>query len=181
MNLPNKLSLIRICLVPAFLIILYLDMEHAKEIAAAIFLLCAFTDLVDGYIARKTGTTTDFGKFIDPLADKILVISAMVYLVSVGVIPDWMAIIVVCRDFAISGIRMIGASKGEIIAASKLGKLKTGSQLFAVFFCIFQPWSDVIILDQPYYWWLMLVAVILTLISGIDYIWKNRTLISKTS
>ena len=185
MNLPNKLSIFRICLVPVFFIVIYSDIDHAVEFATFIFIIGAFTDFVDGFIARRTGTITDFGRFIDPLADKILVVSALIYLVSVesvarlgeNIIPVWMVVIIVGRDFTVSGIRMMSAGKGKVISASKLGKLKTNSQIAAVVLCLLQYRPDVMFLDQPYYWWLMLVAVILTLISGADYVWKNRKLI----
>jgi CDP-diacylglycerol--glycerol-3-phosphate 3-phosphatidyltransferase len=170
MNLPNKLSLFRVFLVPVFLLVLYSEIELSVYIATAIFLLAAVTDMVDGYIARTRNMITDLGKFLDPLADKILVISAMVYLVAVQTIPDWMVIIIIAREFAVSGFRIIAASKGVVVAASNLGKYKTRAQIIAVIFALLK-WS--------FYWWIVLLAVILTVLSGIDYMYKGKDLIKE--
>jgi CDP-diacylglycerol--glycerol-3-phosphate 3-phosphatidyltransferase len=170
MNLPNRITIFRVALIPIVLIVLYLDIPYNVYIAAVIFAVAALTDLVDGYIARKRNLVTDFGKFADPLADKILVISVLVYLVYHQIIPDWMVIIILAREFAVSGLRLIAVSKGIVISASLIAKFKTQSQMIAVIFAL---------LELPYYWWIMLIAVILTVASGIDYFWKGRHLIGE--
>jgi len=167
MNLPNKLSLFRLLLVPIILLILYSNISYNVDIATAIFILASVTDLIDGYIARSRNIITNLGKFLDPLVDKVLVVSILIYLVYKQIIPDWMAIIIVAREFMVSGLRILSASHGIVIAASKLGKLKTNSQIVAVIFAM-QEW--------PFYWWLMFIAVILTIVSGAHYIWKGRHL-----
>lgn len=165
MNLPNKLCFFRLFLVPVVLLVLYSKIDFSVYIAAVIFIVAAITDVIDGYIARSRNLITDFGKFIDPLVDKILVVSVLVYLVYIQLIPDWMVIIIIIREFAVSGFRIISASRGVVVAASKLGKFKTQSQIVAVIF---------VLLELPFYFWVMLIAVILTVISGVDYLWKGR-------
>lgn len=177
MNLPNKLSLFRICLVPVFLLVLYSEIKYSVYIATTIFIIAAFTDFVDGYIARTRHLITDLGKFIDPLADKILVISALVYLVYIQTIPDWMVIIIIAREFAVSGFRTVCASKGVVVAASELGKYKTRAQVVAVVLALIK-WPSYQLI-WPLYLWLMLIAVILTLVSGVDYLWRGRHQISE--
>lgn len=170
MNLPNRITIFRVALIPVVLIVLYLDIPYNVYIAAIIFAVAALTDLVDGYIARSRNLVTDFGKFADPLADKILVISVLVYLVYQQIVPDWMVIIILAREFAVSGLRMVAVSKGVVISASLIAKFKTQSQMIAVIFAL---------LEWPYYWWIMFIAVIFTVASGIDYFWKGRHLIKE--
>jgi len=165
MNLPNKLCFFRLFLVPMVLLVLYSEINYSVYIATVIFIIAAITDVLDGYIARSRKLITDFGKFIDPLVDKILVISVLVYLVYMQTIPDWMVIIIIAREFAVSGFRIISASRGIVVAASKLGKFKTQSQIIAVIFAL---------LELPFYLWVVLIAVILTVASGADYIWNGR-------
>jgi len=165
MNSPNKLCFFRLFLVPMVLLVLYSEINYSVYIATVIFIIAAITDVLDGYIARSRKLITDFGKFIDPLVDKILVVSVLVYLVYIQTIPDWMVIIIIAREFAVSGFRIISASRGIVVAASKLGKFKTQSQIIAVIFAL---------LELPFYLWIILFAVILTVISGADYIWKGR-------
>lgn len=165
MNLPNKLCFFRLFLVPMVLLVLYSEINYSVYIATVIFIIAAITDVLDGYIARSRKLITDFGKFIDPLVDKILVVSVLVYLVYIQTIPDWMVIIIIAREFAISGFRIISASRGIVVAASKLGKFKTQSQIIAVIFAL---------LELPFYSWVVLIAVILTVASGVDYIWNGR-------
>ena len=156
MNLPNKLSFFRLLLIPVILLILYSNLEYRIYIATLIFIVASVTDAIDGYIARSRNLITDFGKFIDPLVDKILVISVFIYLVSSRTIPDWMVIIIIFREFVISGFRTIAASKGVVVAASTLAKIKTNSHIIAVIFAL---------LELPYYLIVMFIAVILTIIS----------------
>jgi CDP-diacylglycerol--glycerol-3-phosphate 3-phosphatidyltransferase len=170
MNLPNRITIFRVALIPVVLIVLYLDIPYNIQIAAIIFAVAALTDLIDGYIARSRNLVTDFGKFADPLADKILVISVLIYLVYQQIVPDWMVIIILAREFAVSGLRIVSAAKGVVISASLIAKFKTQSQMIAVIFAL---------LEWPYYWWVMLIAVILTVASGIDYFWKGRHLIKE--
>ena len=165
MNLPNKLCFFRLFLVPMVLLVLYSEINYSVYIATVIFIIAAITDVLDGYIARSRKLITDFGKFIDPLVDKILVVSVLVYLVYIQTIPDWMVIIIIAREFAVSGFRIISASRGIVVAASKLGKFKTQSQIIAVIFAL---------LELRFYLWVVLIAVILTVISGADYIWNGR-------
>ncbi|MDG6220872.1 MAG: CDP-diacylglycerol--glycerol-3-phosphate 3-phosphatidyltransferase [Candidatus Thermoplasmatota archaeon] len=181
MNLPNKLSLLRIFLVPAFLAILYMEGlgdhnflgPHNAVLATLVFIIASATDMLDGYIARSRGLITDLGKFLDPLADKMLVVSAFVYLVGVGRIPDWMVITIIIREFAVSGLRILAASQKVVISASSIGKLKTQSQMVAIVLALLQ-WPNVVFLGFQFYWWVALVAVVLTVVSGADYIWKGR-------
>lgn len=132
MNLANKLTIMRIILIPLFLVfILVKDIPYGSLIALLIFVLASITDKVDGYIARSRNQITNFGKFMDPLADKMLVISALIALVECGLIPSWMVIVIIAREFAISGLRMLAASEGLIVAASWWGKIKTVIQIAA--------------------------------------------------
>lgn len=168
MNLPNKLTFLRILLVPVFVILMYCNFDNARIIATAVFALASFTDFLDGYLARKDNLVTNFGKFADPLADKILVCSALICLTELQDIPAWGVIIIIAREFAVSGLRIIAASENITIAASKLGKIKTVSQLFAMIFLL----TDITSLYKPGLY-LFYVAVAFTLISGIDYFYKN--------
>jgi len=171
MNWPNKLSFFRLLLIPVILIILYSNIENSVYIATFLFIIAAITDAVDGYIARSKNLITDFGKFIDPLVDKILVVSILVYLVYIHTIPDWVVIIIIGREFAISGYRIIAASKGVVIAASNMAKFKTQSQMIAVIFAL---------LDLPYFIIIMYIAVILTVISGAQYLYNGRDLFKES-
>ena len=129
MNLPNKLTLLRIVLILPFLLVLYLDVPYAAYIALAIFILASLTDMLDGKIARKYNLITDFGKFADPLADKMLVTAAMVWFVEQGRLPGWALLIVIVREFAVSGLRMVASDQGRVIAAGWSGKVKTAATM----------------------------------------------------
>jgi CDP-diacylglycerol--glycerol-3-phosphate 3-phosphatidyltransferase len=173
MNLPNKLTIIRIVLVPVFLFFLLFNTEgdyasYTRYLAVVTFILAAITDGLDGYIARKRGLITRLGKFIDPLADKLLISAALIALVDMGEITTWPAIIIIGREFAITGLRVIAAAEGIVIAASKLGKYKTTSQIIAIV---------AVIINFPYSMVLLWFAVLLTIISGIDYLWKSKKVI----
>ena len=119
MNTANKLTLLRVVMIPAFLLVLYLDVPGASYWALAIFVAASLTDTLDGYIARHYNQVTDFGKFMDPLADKCLVVAAMLWFVEIGQMPAWAVLIVVIREFAVSGLRMVAADKGRVIAAGR--------------------------------------------------------------
>ena len=178
MNLPNKLTCFRMLLVPAVVLLLLLGTQPLHDwLAGGLFVIASLTDLIDGKIARKYNMVTNFGKLMDPLADKLLVCSVLICLVSLGRAPVWATLIVVAREFAISGIRLIAAERQMVIAASRLGKLKTN---FQTFWCI--------ALLFPLYWgpWktltavLMIAAVLLTVLSFAEYV-KNNVSILKES
>lgn len=169
MNLPNKLTFLRILMVPIFVILMYCDFDNARLYATIVFAIASFTDFLDGYLARKQGLVTNFGKFADPLADKILVCAALICLTEMGDIPAWGVIIIIAREFAVTGLRVIAASENITIAASKLGKFKTVSQLISMIILL----SD----NSKFYsigLILFYVAVIFTIVSGIDYFVKNK-------
>jgi len=172
LNLPNKLTLLRIALVPIFMIFLLLESlgDIGRYLALGVFILAAITDALDGYIARRDGLVTNLGKFIDPLADKLLVSAAFISLVDMQAISAWPAVIIISREFAVTGLRILAAAEGVVIAASNLGKYKTNAQIFSIIF---------LILDLPFSNILLWIAVILTLISGLDYLLKSKELISE--
>ena len=167
MNLPNKLTLLRIVMILPFLLVLYLDVPYAQYIALAIFILASLTDMLDGQIARKRNLTTDFGKFADPLADKMLVTAAMLWFVEIGQMPAWALLIVIVREFAVSGLRMIASEKGRVIAAGWSGKVKTASTMVCVvlMFLPIPPWLNTACIA---------VIVVTTIWSGVEYFARNR-------
>lgn len=171
MNLPNKLTIFRVILIPFFVFFMMWPVagDMSKWIALAIFVIASLTDLLDGKIARKYNLITDFGKFMDPLADKMLVISAMICLVALGKIPAWIVVIIVCREFIISGFRLVAAEKGTVIAASYWGKFKTTFQMIMVILMI-ADLPTLSILTQIIMW----IALLLTVISLVDYLVKNK-------
>ncbi|ABK60863.1 CDP-diacylglycerol--glycerol-3-phosphate 3-phosphatidyltransferase [Clostridium novyi] len=177
MNLANKLTLLRIILVPVFLIFISINKPIFIAVATGVFIIAAITDKLDGYIARSRNQITNFGKFMDPLADKLLVTSALVALVQYGVIPAWMVMIIIGREFAVTGLRAIAASEGIVIAASWWGKIKTVIQIIAIILGLVS-----LIYIQNYLKYITIIAiycaVLITLISGIDYFVKNRKVIS---
>lgn len=168
MNLSNRLTLIRIVLVPFFMLFVLMRIPYGDFIAAGIFALAAITDSLDGYIARRRKEVTKLGKFIDPLADKLLVTAALLSLVEMGRLGAWVAMIIIGREFAVTGLRAIAAAEGIVIAASKLGKLKTILQITAILAILLRdyPFS---LLDIPFGNITLSLAVILTILSGIDY------------
>ena len=173
MNLPNKLTCFRVILIPFFIVLLLWpgDLKYKDFIALAIFIIASLTDLLDGKIARKYNLVTNFGKFMDPLADKLLVCSALICLIELGRIPAWIVIIIIAREFIISGFRLVAADNGVVIAASYWGKFKTVFQMVAVAFLIADLNIPAVrIFTQVVLW----IAVILTVISLIDYIVKNK-------
>ncbi len=173
MNLPNRLTVARVILIPFFVFFLLFDPSNDvfKWTALAIFVVASLTDLLDGKIARKYNLITDFGKFMDPLADKLLVCSAMIGLIELGRIPSWIVIIIIAREFTISGFRLIAADNGRVIAASYWGKFKTTFQMIMVILMIADiQISWVQILTQIIMW----IALALTIISLIDYLIKNK-------
>ena len=175
MNLANKLTLLRIIMIPVFVVVLLSGYYYG---AAAVFVIASLTDMLDGYIARKYNMITDFGKLMDPLADKLLVTAALVALVELGDIQSWMVIVILSREFTVSILRAVAASSGKVIAASKWGKAKTIVQMIAIIAILFknQPFE---ILNIPFAQGALYLAVALTIISGVDYIYKNKEFFSE--
>ena len=175
MNLPNKLTLFRIFLIPVFIIIMMLNIPNKFLIACMIFIVASATDAMDGYIARKYNLVTDFGKFMDPLADKLLVISALTTMIEFDLVPAWMVIIIVARDLTVSILRAIAAADGKVIAASSGGKLKTISQMIAIIVLLLgQDFGSIPLLNIGKV--TILIATLLTLYSGWEYLYKNKNL-----
>ena len=197
MTLPNKLTMLRIILIPVMVIIYYipwfrdniifLNISWLYFILFIIFSIASLTDMLDGKIARKYNLVTTFGKFADPLADKLLVFTALTMLmlnpvgvsVNIGsvylaIVPMWAFIIILIREFIVSGIRMVAASNGQVIAAAKLGKIKTAVTMFAIIICFFAEAHNAVAVIG---YFSIMVATVLTIVSGIEYFWKNRQII----
>lgn len=176
MNLPNKLTMFRVILIPFFIVFLLVPLTpYDKWIALAIFIIASLTDLLDGKIARKYNLVTNFGKFMDPLADKLLVCSALICLIELDKIPSWMVIVIIAREFIISGFRLVASDNGVVIAASYWGKFKTTFQMVAVCLLI----ADIAALSvvtQIILW----IAVVLTVVSLIDYLIKNKDVMKES-
>ena len=177
MNLPNKLTLLRVCMIPFFVLFMLTDLggEAGKWIALTIFILASMTDWLDGYLARKNNLVTNFGKFMDPLADKLLVCSAMICLVEMGKLAAWMVIIIISREFIISGFRLIASDNGVVIAASYWGKFKTVAQMLMIILLIEDIQINAIQTITAVITWL---ALVLTVVSLIDYLIKNKGVLS---
>lgn len=173
MNLANKLTLIRIVLVPVFLLFISMNTRSTIAISTLIFIIAAITDQLDGYVARSRNEVTKFGKFMDPLADKLLVTSALVALVQYNIIPTWIAMIIIGREFAVTGLRSIAASEGVVIAASWWGKIKTVTQMTTIIAYLITLFYESAIIETIAYI-ALIVATIATLVSGIDYFIKNK-------
>ena len=177
MNLPNKLTTLRVIMIPFFVFfLLWQNGENRtfRMIALALFIIASLTDLLDGKIARKYNLVTNFGKFMDPLADKLLVCSALICLIELNALPAWMVIVIISREFIISGFRLVASDNGIVIAASWWGKSKTISQMVMIILMIADFGGVFGTLETI----LLYVAVILTVVSMIDYIWKNRQVLS---
>ncbi len=200
MNLPNKITIARMAMIPLMVVIPFLPIEGAftilggisykDVIIVALFLIASLTDFLDGYLARKNHMVTTFGKFLDPIADKLLVLTAMIMLVEVGRIPAWIPIIIAAREFIVSGIRMLAAGEGNVIAASMLGKIKTVSQMVAITLAwlgsaqfmafAFQPLQGISFIWNLLMSLAMIVAVIATIWSGVDYFIKSKDIVLKS-
>lgn len=184
MNIPNRITLSRILLIPIFIILMTIDFDWGSWnigtrdlpivdfVAGLLFIIASLTDWIDGYYARKYQLVTNLGKFMDPLADKLLVAAALVLLVEMGVAPAWVVIIILSREFAITGLRLVAAGEGLVLAASKLGKLKTTTQLIAIAVLLLHnfPFSYI---DFPFGQIMLYIALFFTVISGVDYFMKN--------
>ena len=177
MNLPNKLTIIRVCLIPFFVAALLFDHGNnytMRIVANVLFIVASLTDLFDGKIARKYNLVTNFGKFMDPLADKLLVCSALFCLIELGQLPAWVVIIIISREFIISGFRLVAADNGVVIAASYWGKFKTTFQMAAVILMIFNIPALTLVTNI-----VVVIAVALTIISLVDYVAKNIKILTE--
>lgn len=171
MNLPNKLSVTRALLIPVMVALMYVDNRVCMILAAAVFGAAAYTDYLDGHIARQRHLVTDFGKFIDPVADKLLNLSAMVMLTRSGLMPHWIVIVILARELCVDGLRMVAVGQGKVIAAGMLGKIKTTSQI------VLTLWLLITGLPVSRNFFSGLIAawvVIITLWSGVDYFIRNK-------
>ena len=199
MNLPNKITVVRICLVPIFMIVLFLPFKEANLVGLIIFILASLTDSLDGHIARSKNLVTNFGKFLDPLADKLLVSAALIALVGMHKIPSWFATIVIAREFMVTGIRLLANGEGRVIAASIWGKIKTITQIIAISLLLLD-WTSPLASDSSDVFMIgklknlittfsdaplansigilavvmIIVSIIITIFSGVDYLVKNK-------
>nr|WP_275980217.1 CDP-diacylglycerol--glycerol-3-phosphate 3-phosphatidyltransferase [Halalkalibacter alkaliphilus] len=190
-NLPNKITISRIFLIPLFMIfflvpfsigdihLLGTTIPLAHFIGAIIFIIAAATDWLDGYYARKYQLVTNLGKFLDPLADKLLITAALIALVELQLLPAWIAIVIISREFAVTGIRLVAAADGDVIAASQLGKLKTVSQIVAISALMLHNWPFQAI-SLPFDMIAIYIATFLTIVSGIEYFQKNQHILLKS-
>ena len=182
MNTPNKLSLLRVALIPVMVLFMYLPGWPMVLLSTAVFGAAAYTDYLDGHIARRDGLVTDFGKFIDPVADKLLNLSAMIMLTLNGLLPQWAVIVILARELAVDGLRMVAVGQGRVIAAGKLGKIKTVSQIVLVLFLMIAgrlapvvfPNVPVLLTAVDVIGWVIIAWVVaITIWSGVDYFQKN--------
>ncbi len=171
MNTANKLTLLRVALIPVYLVLWHLDFAGNNIAALAVFIAASLTDLLDGYIARHYDQVTDFGKFADPLADKVLVLTAMICFCAMGRMPAWAVVIVIAREFAVSGLRLVAVDNGRVIAAGWSGKVKTASTMVCL--CIMH-----LSIPEPLGWACVIVIAATTLYSGVEYFVKNRDVLN---
>lgn len=191
MNIANRLTILRIILTPVFMSFLCVDRLWAKVVALMIFIFAAVSDFFDGRIAHKKNMVTDFGKLMDPIADKVLVLAAFAVFIQIQLIEAWMFVIIIFREILITSLRLFALNKGRVLSAAKAGKHKTASQMIAIFFILtFVVFKEVM---KTFYTWnpnwekffkgginiFMWLTVILTLYSGLSYLWENRKIITK--
>ena len=178
MNLPNKITIFRVIMIPVFLVLLLVPgIPYGNYIATAVFVIACASDAVDGHIARKYSLVTNFGKFMDPLADKLLVCSALICFVELSYMPAWVVIVITAREFSISGFRTLAADNGVVIAAGVWGKLKTIVQMVMCIVLLLQlPFGFMNVVEQI----LIYLALALTVISLVEYIWKNKNILAET-
>ena len=172
MNTANKLTMLRVAMIPVYLVVLYWGFPGSTYVALAIFILASLTDFVDGYIARHYNQTTDFGKFMDPLADKCLTTAAMLWFVEMDQMPGWALLVVIVREFGVSGLRMVAADKGRVIAAGWSGKVKTASTMVCIVLMLLPIPPEVNTLCVA-------VIVLATIYSGVEYFMKNLDVLSQ--
>ncbi len=179
MNLPNKLTIFRVLLIPVMVVLYYIDALDTVALLGItwkylwmliVFSVASLTDFLDGYIARKNDLVTTFGKFMDPLADKILVMAALLLLQDAGLVALWIVIIILAREFIVSGVRLVAVSEGKVISAGNLGKYKTATTMIAIILLMISP---LVVVGE----YLMYVALILTVVSGYEYVQKNLDII----
>ena len=170
MNLPNKLSIARMALIPVVVALMYPDTPVCNVLSALVFAAAAFTDFLDGYIARKNHLVTDFGRFVDPVADKLLVLSALIMLIQHGVMLAWVTVVILARELCVDGLRMVAVGHGQVIAAGRLGKIKTVSQIVLILWLML---SHQPVLRHPVSLILTAWVLVITLWSGVDYFVKN--------
>ncbi len=179
MNLPNKLTVLRVVMIPFFVVFMLLPSiagNASKYIALAIFCVASFTDFLDGYLARRDNLVTNFGKFMDPLADKLLVCSALICLIQQGKLAAWIVLIIIAREFIISGFRLVASDNGIVIAASYWGKFKTVSHMTMIIMLILDFQNPIYQIVTSVVVW---VGLALTVISLIDYVWKNKQVLTQ--
>lgn len=178
MNLPNKITIFRVCMIPVFLVFMLVPgIPFGNYIATAVFAIACASDALDGHIARKHNLVTNFGKFMDPLADKLLVCSALICFVELSYMPAWIVIVIIAREFIISGFRLIASDNGVVIAASYWGKFKTIAQMITCILLIVQlPFSWIEVVEQVFIW----LSLVLTVVSLVEYIWKNKNVLKET-
>ena len=178
MNLPNKITIFRVCMIPVFLVFMLVPgIPYGNYIATAVFAIACASDALDGHIARKHNLVTNFGKFMDPIADKLLVCSALICFVALSYMPAWIVIVIIAREFIISGFRLIASDNGVVIAASYWGKFKTIAQMITCILLIVQlPFVWVDVAEQIFIW----LSLVLTVVSLAEYIWKNRNVLKET-
>ncbi len=175
MNLPNKLSILRVLCIPVIVVLLNLPDEWARWAAVGVFILASVTDFLDGYLARKNNWITDFGKFIDPVADKLLVLSTFLMLIQLGQMPAWVCVVILARELSVDGLRLVAMTKNQVIAAGPLGKVKTFSQmLYILYLLIFRESA----FGSPLSIVLTVWVAGITLFSGVDYFVRNRRVFS---
>jgi CDP-diacylglycerol--glycerol-3-phosphate 3-phosphatidyltransferase len=170
LNTANKFTLLRLVMVPVILAVLYIGFNGSNIVALVIFITAALTDVIDGYIARRNGQVTDFGKFVDPLADKILVFSVMLWFVGQGIMPSWVVIVVIAREFMVTGLRLVAVANKRVIAAELSGKIKTVVTVTGLSF-MFLPFQQWVL----YVWIYAILAI--TIYSGVDYFVRNRDIL----
>lgn len=178
MNLPNKLTVLRVLMIPFFVVFMITPLAegNGKYIALAIFCIASLTDMLDGKIARKYNLVTNFGKFMDPLADKLLVSSALICLIETGKLQAWIVLIIIAREFIISGFRLVASDSGIVIAASYWGKFKTVSHMAMIILLILDLQNPIMQTITNIVVW---IGLILTVISLVDYVWKNKQVLTQ--
>ena len=177
MNLPNKITIFRVCMIPVFLVFMLVEgIPYGNYIAAVLFIIACLSDALDGHIARKYNLITNFGKFMDPLADKLLVCSALICFIELDLVAAWPIIIIIAREFIISGFRLVASDNGVVIAASYWGKFKTTAQMImCILFIVHLDNSVFFALEQIF----LYLSVALTVISLVEYVWKNRQVLKE--